>query len=133
MRELNPDLLPLAVSELHDPLQRLHLTVLPQPRVLGCDAALRHDCRRLNEGDAGPALDYATEMSQVPGCMVAILGGVLAEGREHDAVLEGEAAESKGLEELGDGLAIFLGVEGGAGGWFLRGCEVGDLVLVMTC
>lgn len=69
----------------------------------------------------------------MPGCVVAILCRVLAQWREHDAVLEGEAAEGEGLEELGNGLAIFLGNEGGAGGWFLRGCKVGDLVSAMIC
>jgi hypothetical protein len=63
-------------------------------------------------------------MGEVPGGVVAVGGGVLAEGGEHDAVLEGEGAESEGLEELGCWGAIR---EGGAGGGGLGGGEVGDL------
>jgi hypothetical protein len=46
----------------------------------------------------------------VPRRQVAVLSGVLAERREHYTVLEGEAADGKGLEELGDGTAIGLWV-----------------------
>jgi hypothetical protein len=61
--------------------------------------------------------------------LVAVFGGVLAEGGEHDAVLEGGAAEGEGLEELGDGSAIGLGVGGGSRRRVLCGGEVGDLVV----
>jgi hypothetical protein len=50
---------------------------------------------------------------------MSIFGGVLAEGREHNAVLEGQAADLEGLEEFGDGLAIWLGVGGSSGGGLL--------------
>lgn len=44
----------------------------------------------------------------------------LEEGRGyHDAIVEGEASELQRLEDLGDGLAAVLRLEGGAGWWVL--------------
>ena len=45
MCELNHDLLALAVGELDDFLEGLHLAVFPEPNVFGRDAAFfRHGC-----------------------------------------------------------------------------------------
>jgi hypothetical protein len=46
----------------------------------------------------------------VPGRHVAVLSGVLTEGRKHDAVLEGQASDLQGLEELWNRAAIGLRV-----------------------
>jgi hypothetical protein len=66
----------------------------------------------------------------VPGCEVAVLGGVLAEGGEEDAVLESEASDFEGGEEFGDWGAVWLRVRGCAAGRVLQGGEVGDLSCV---
>lgn len=63
-------------------------------------------------------------MGEVPRGVVAVFGGVLAEGGEHYAVLEGEGAQGEGGEEFGCGGAVG---DGGAGGGVLGGGEVGDL------
>ena len=58
--------------------------------------------------------------------MVPVFGGVLAEWGQRDAVLQRQAAQGDGCEELGElGAAVFHG-EPGAGGWVLLWREVGD-------
>lgn len=61
----------------------------------------------------------------MPGREVSVLRRVLAERGEHDAVLEGEAAEGERLEELGRVRAIGLGVGSGPGGGILEGGKIG--------
>jgi hypothetical protein len=72
-------------------------------------------------------------MREVPGCVMPISSAVLAERGEHDAVLEGQAAEGKGLEEFGDGLAIGLGIRGCSSWRDLSWGEVGDLIVASDC
>jgi hypothetical protein len=64
---------------------------------------------------------------EVPGGVMPILGAVLAERGEHDAVLESRAAEAQWLEELGDRRVVRLRIGGCPCRWLLRGCEVGNL------
>jgi hypothetical protein len=47
---------------------------------------------------------------------VPVLGGVLAEGGEEDAVLEGEASDRERCEDLGDWFVVWLGIGGCAAG-----------------
>lgn len=58
---------------------------------------------------------------------VPVAGGVLAQRREHDAVLHAHAADLEGLEELWDRLVVWLRGDGCAGGDGLPGREVFDL------
>jgi hypothetical protein len=69
----------------------------------------------------------------MPWCVMSVFGTILAKGREHDAVLEGDAAEGQWLEEFGDGLAIGLGIGGCACRGYLCGGVVGNLIPVSTC
>ncbi len=39
---------------------------------------------------------------------MALVGRVLAEGREHDSVLEGKAPDFEGVEEFGDRFVVGL-------------------------
>jgi len=64
---------------------------------------------------------------EVPVRLVAVFGGVLAEGGEGEAVLDRHAAELEGLEELGDLGAAVEHAKGGSGDGLLCGSEVGDL------
>ena len=89
MRELDPDLLALGMGKLDNALQRRDLAVFPQPRVFGCDTASGQDGGGFDEGEARPALDDATKVREVPVREVAVVGGVLAQRGEEDAVLEG--------------------------------------------
>lgn len=42
------------------------------------------------------------------------------------SVLELYASNLEGLEQFRDGFAIWLGINGGSGGWALDGSEVGE-------
>lgn len=75
---LQADFLPLAVSEVDNPLQRFLLRVFPQTTVFGCDAPFWVDRSRLDHGEAGSTLNDTAEMSQVPIGLVTILRRVLA-------------------------------------------------------
>lgn len=135
MGELNSNLLTLGMREFNDVLESEFvgdLAVEPDSRVFGCDASFGDDGCGFDYGEAGTARDDATEMGHVPGCEVAILGGVLAEGREEDAVLEGGAADLEGCECFWDWFRVWL-LDCGAGGRDLGGCEVGDLLVLRDC
>ena len=41
---------------------------------------------------------------------MAVLGGVLTEGGEEDAVLEGEASDGERCKHLGNRFAVWLGI-----------------------
>lgn len=124
MRKLNSDFLPLGVRELNRSLKRLDLGILPQPAVFRGDPALGDDGGGFDHCQPRAALQDAAQVREVPRGVVAVFGRVLAEGGEHDAVLEGEGAEGEGGEEFGGGGAIGYrcSCRGGLGGG-----EVGDL------
>jgi hypothetical protein len=63
----------------------------------------------------------------VPGCHLSVVGGVLAERGEHDAILEFDAADPKGLEQGRGTAATGLRVERSTSRWLLRRSKVGDL------
>ena len=58
---------------------------------------------------------------------MTVFGGVLAEWREHDAVLELQAANSEGGEEFGNWVVVGLRIGGCSTRRGLQGCEIGDL------
>lgn len=111
MRELDPNLLALAMCEFDDLPQRLDLAIFPKAAIFGCDSALCCDGSSFDHAQAWAAQDDAAQVRKVPWCVVAVFGTVLAEGGEHDAVLEGGAAEGEGLEELGMGQPLGWGSE----------------------
>lgn len=121
--ELNHEVLALRVRKLDDLAEILHLRVLPEPVVFWRDPPLRCHGRRLYASNTRSALDDASHMGNVPHCVMPIFGGVLTERGEHNAVLQGQAAELKGLEELWHALLAFED-QCSACWWFLGGCEV---------
>ena len=130
MGELNTDLLSLTMRKLTDLLQTplaFYLRILPNSRILRCDSPFWDDGCSFDYGEARATGDDAAEMGEVPGCVMAVDGGVLAERGEHDSVLEGEPADLEGCEELWDCGTVGLWVRGGAAGWLLGGGEIGDL------
>ena len=70
--------------------------------------------------------EHAAEVGSVPWGVEALVGAVLAHWAHPDAVLEFYAADLERGEELGDGLVVWLGVDGCARGWLLRRGPVGD-------
>jgi hypothetical protein len=97
MGELNPNFLSLTMRKLHDLLQAplaFYMLITPNPAILRRDPSFWDNGCSFYHGEAWTATDYAAQMREVPGCVVAIFGGVLAERGEHDAVLELEAADS---------------------------------------
>jgi hypothetical protein len=142
--ELNHYFLALRVRELADLRQGGDLAVFPEPDIFRGDAALGGYGGGFDARDGGASLEDAAHVlwqssvsrfsgdillfavftyGKVPHGIMPIFSGVLAQRREGDAVLEGEAAELEGFEEFGDGFGFF-GDESGSCGGVLGGCEV---------
>lgn len=71
-------------------------------------------------------------MGEMPRGYVPVRGGVLAEGGEHDAVLQGHGTDFQGLENFGYGHVAWLRVGGCPCGRNLSWCEIGDLENIRT-
>jgi len=128
VRELDHDLLVLRVRELHDARDGFFLAVLPQADVFGRDAAFGGHGGGFDAGQAWSALHDAADVCGVPFGVVAVLGAVLAERRQHNAVLEGGAPDLERVEELWDVLCgLALTDDGGTCSWVLHWCEIWDL------
>ena len=102
MSELDPNLLPLAMCKLYDSPEWSDLAVFPQTGVFGRDAAFGEYGSCFDKSESRAALENAAQVREVPVGEVAVVGRVLAERREEDAVLEGYGAEGEGSEELGN-------------------------------
>jgi len=58
-------------------------------------------------------------VGEMPGSVVAVLGGVLTEWGEENAILESEASDRERCEDLGDWFVVWLGIGGCPAGWVL--------------
>ena len=76
------------------------MLVFPDAEVAWSDAAFGVDGIGFGEDEGGAADGAAAEVDEVPVVSEAVGGGVLAHGRDGDAVGEGEAAELEGGEEV---------------------------------
>ena len=103
MRELHRGRRALALAKLAIRLSGATWRVRPDAGIAIGDAAMRLDRARLDEHDAGAALRELAEMHEMPIGDEAVLGRILAHGRDHDAVLEGELAQLDRREEHGLG------------------------------
>jgi hypothetical protein len=89
----------LLMEEPHDARERQLLLVVVQAGVRVADAPFGLDCRRLGEDESRAAEREASEVHEVPVVGNAALRRVLAHGRDHDAILEGELAELERLKK----------------------------------
>jgi len=100
----------LGVKELRDALEGGDVLVFPDAEVAGGDATFRRDGGGFKGDEGGAALGSRAEVDQVPIGGEAVLRGVLAHGRNADAICELERAEIEGRKErVGHG---WLDVEG---------------------
>nr|POF17903.1 hypothetical protein CFP56_13315 [Quercus suber] len=125
--QLDHDVLVLAVDELDDAAHRFDLRVFPQADVFRRDAPLGGHGGGFDARQARPALGDAANVGFVPRRVVSVLRGVLAEGGEHDPVLDRHASDRHRFEELGH---VFLTRDnhGGPSRGSLGGGEVGDAI-----
>ena len=80
VRQLNADILTLAMSKLDNSLEWRDLRIFPEPGVFRGDSTFGCHSRSLYHGEAWPAHRHSTEMGKMPIRVVAILGGILAQG-----------------------------------------------------
>ena len=133
MRQLNTNLLSLGVGKFHKLLESplpLNLAIIPNPQILRRDSPLWRDGGGFYDRQSRTARDDATQVREMPWRGVPVSRGVLAERREHDAILERDAPDLDGREDLGNSGSIGLRIGGCSGGRLLGRCEVGDLIFV---
>ena len=99
MGQLNAGARTLRVDELGYALERGNVVVLPDAVIGGGDTALRRDGGSLKGDQACATLSTCAEMDEMPIVGEAVLRGVLAHGRDSDAIGEGDGAKLKGREK----------------------------------
>src|SRR6267142_1204231 len=99
VRELHSRQGTLPVDEAHDPRQVGNVLVLPDPQVLGRDAPLRRDRRRLGEDQRRAAHGARAQVHEVPVVRESVLARVLAHRRDDDPVAQSDFAKRQGIEE----------------------------------
>lgn len=97
--ELNASAHSLRVDELSDARQVGNVFVAVDAEIGGCDAAFWDHGGRLKENEACSALGAAAEVDHMPVVGEAVLRGVLAHGRNADAVGEMDRAKLKRRKE----------------------------------
>ena len=89
----------LRPNEIGDAPQHRHLRVVPEAEVGGRDAAFRGHGRGFLHDEGRPAHRPAAQVYEVPVGGPAFNGAVLAHGRHHQPVFEGEGAEGERAEQ----------------------------------
>ena len=85
-------------NEVVDAPQHGHLLIFPQAQVFGTDAAFGRNSRGFLHNEGRAAHGPATQVHEVPVVGKSVLGAVLAHGRHHHAVFEGDAAQGEGFK-----------------------------------
>ena len=97
--ELDADACALGVGEGGDAGEGGDVFVLPDAEVANGDAAIGGDGGGFNHDEASAALGACAEVDEMPVSGEAVLRGVLAHGRDADAIGENHGAELEGREE----------------------------------
>ena len=100
MGQLNAGNRALGVHETGDAGQWFDMPVAPNPHVAGRDPPVAGDGRCLDHHQGHPAGRSAAKMHQVPIAGHPLLGDVLAHGRHHDPVAEGDAPNRQRAEQI---------------------------------
>ena len=86
MRDLETDLLSLAVDESHDPRQRLNVIVLPHSQASRRNTTIGLNSSGLDQDQCHAATCSTAEMDEVPVIRETIRGNILAHRGHHDSV-----------------------------------------------
>ena len=103
VRQLDAGDRALLVDEMRGAGERLEMPVAPDTQVLWGDAAFRRDRGGFGEDQAGAADGAAGEMHEVPVVRHALAGGILAHGRDADAVAKGDLAQAELVKQVRHG------------------------------
>jgi hypothetical protein len=88
MGQLDTQERPLSLHERRDPAKAFDLQIIPKAQVIRADAAIRFHSRGLGDNKTRPPDSPGTQVNQVPFIGDSILGGILAHGRNSNAVLK---------------------------------------------
>jgi hypothetical protein len=90
----------LIVNETSDAGEEFDVVVFPDAEILRADAGFRKNGGCFGENEAGPAYRAAAEMDKVSVVGESVGAGVLAHGRNEDAIREGEVTNLEGIEQM---------------------------------
>lgn len=110
--KLNAGVRALGAQESRNAGERRDVLVLPEAQILEADAAFGSDGRGLSEDQASATDGAAAEVDKMPVIGKAVLAGVLAHGRDDDAVGKGDGANlqrgKKVCRDLGCHAAVWM-------------------------
>jgi hypothetical protein len=89
------------MDELRDATEVGNMLVFPDAKIGRRDAAFRQNRRGLKRDQPGSSLRAAAQVHEVPVIGEAVLTGVLAHGRNADAVAEIDGSKLKGRKKRG--------------------------------
>src|SRR5689334_9371651 len=98
--DLDPGDGAVVVKEAHDAREIVDVLILIYPEVPVGDATSGFDGACFEDDEAGSPHGAAAEMDEVPVVGEAVGAGVLAHGRDDDAVFERDVPKLKGIEEM---------------------------------
>ena len=99
MRQLNAHVRALAMHKARNTLQARDVLILPDAKIANGNAAFGHNRRGFENHHARAALRARTKMHQVPIGREAIFAGVLAHGRNTDAIGKFDGTELERLKK----------------------------------
>ena len=98
--ELNAGAGAVSMEEVDDAGERGDVLVFPEAEVKRRDAAFGRDGSGLSEDESGAADGAAAEVDEMPVGGESVFAGVLAHGRDGDAVGKGDAGKGKRRKEM---------------------------------
>ena len=100
MGKLNARNRALSLDESRYSRKRLDMLIGPEPHILRRDAPLGHNRRRLHDDKPRAPRRPAAEMHKMPVVGEAVLGRILAHGRDGDAIAESHAPQFQRSQEI---------------------------------
>jgi len=88
------------MQKVHDAGERSDMRVLPEAEIFRRDAALGSDGGGLGEDESRTAHGTAAEVDEVPVIGESVFAGILAHGRNGDAVGQRKASERQGRKKM---------------------------------
>ena len=101
VRQLHAGARALRMDKLRDAAEVGDVLVFPDAKIGRRDAAFKQNCRSFKRDQPGSSLRAAAQVHEVPVIGKAVFAGILAHGRNADAVAEIDGSKLKGRKKRG--------------------------------